>query len=180
MRSCGKTSYRLVNRGPGYMSVVSEILIKLQQFSFKELDLKMSSVKWWSFSLSLSVLTGTSEKVSYVIPLQNLTSESMSIYCSERCHANMPQCAWIGPESTLCQQRRPDSVPILAHYDVFLGWMGNVTWQPLLKPPMMTSSHGNIFRAAGTLYGELTGHRWIPLTEASNAELWWFLLSAPE
>ena len=28
--------------------------------------------------------------------------------------------------------------------------------------------------------GELTGHRWIPLTKASDAELWCFLWSAPE
>ena len=37
---------------------------------------------------------------------------------------------------------------------------------------MMTSSNGNIFR--------FTGHQWIPLTKASDAELWCFLWSAPE
>ena len=45
---------------------------------------------------------------------------------------------------------------------------------------MMTSSNGDIFRVAGPLCGEFTGHRWIPLTKASNAELWRFLWSAPE
>ena len=30
------------------------------------------------------------------------------------------------------------------------------------------------------LWGESTGHRWIPLTTASDAELWCFLWSAPE
>ena len=44
----------------------------------------------------------------------------------------------------------------------------------------MTSSNGNIFHVTGLLYGELTGHRWIPCTKASNAKLWCFLLSAPE
>ena len=44
---------------------------------------------------------------------------------------------------------------------------------------MMTSSNGNIFRVAGPLWGEFTCHRWIPLTRASDAELWWFLWSAP-
>ena len=29
---------------------------------------------------------------------------------------------------------------------------------------MMTSSNGNIFRVTGPLWGEFTGHRWIPLT----------------
>ena len=45
---------------------------------------------------------------------------------------------------------------------------------------MMTSSNGNIFRVTGPLWGESTGHRWIPLTKASDAELWYFLWSAPE
>ena len=34
----------------------------------------------------------------------------------------------------------------------------------------MTSSHGSIFCVTGLLYGEFTGHRWIPLTKASDAE----------
>ena len=32
----------------------------------------------------------------------------------------------------------------------------------------------------GPFWGESTGHRWIPLTEASDAELWCFLWSSPE
>ena len=44
---------------------------------------------------------------------------------------------------------------------------------------MMTSSNGNIFRVTGHLCGEFTGHRWISLTKASDAELWYFLWSAP-
>ena len=38
----------------------------------------------------------------------------------------------------------------------------------------MTSSNGNIFRVTGHLCGEFTGHRWIPRTKASDAELWYF------
>ena len=37
---------------------------------------------------------------------------------------------------------------------------------------MMTSSNGNIFRVTGPLWGESTGHWWIPLTKANDAELW--------
>ena len=44
---------------------------------------------------------------------------------------------------------------------------------------MMTSSNGNIFHVTGHLCGEFTGHRWIPCTMASGAELWCFLWSAP-
>ena len=43
----------------------------------------------------------------------------------------------------------------------------------------MTSSNGNIFRVTGLLWGESTGDRWIPLTKASDTELWCFLWSAP-
>ena len=43
---------------------------------------------------------------------------------------------------------------------------------------MMTSSNGNVFRLTGPLCGEFTGHWWIPLTKASDSELWCFLWSA--
>ena len=45
---------------------------------------------------------------------------------------------------------------------------------------MMTPSNGDIFRVTGPLCGEFTGHRWIPLTKASDAKLWCFLWSTPE
>ena len=47
-----------------------------------------------------------------------------------------------------------------------------------ITPTMMTSSNGNIFRVTGPLCGELTGHRWILLTKASDAQFWCFLWSA--
>ena len=43
---------------------------------------------------------------------------------------------------------------------------------------MMTSSNENIFRGTGPLCGEFTGHRWIPLTKVSDAELWCFFMYA--
>ena len=42
----------------------------------------------------------------------------------------------------------------------------------------MPSSTGIIFRVTGLLCGKFTGHRWSPLTEAIDAELWCFLWSA--
>ena len=45
---------------------------------------------------------------------------------------------------------------------------------------VMMSSNGNIFRVTGPLCGEFTGHRWIPLTRASDAKLWCFLWYALE
>ena len=44
---------------------------------------------------------------------------------------------------------------------------------------IMTSSNGNIFRVTGPLCGEFTGPRWIPRTKVRDAELWYFLWSAP-
>ena len=52
------------------------------------------------------------------------------------------------------------------------------TWECAIG--MMTSLNGSIFRVTGPLCGEITGHRWIPLTKACNVELWCFLWSAPE
>ena len=37
-----------------------------------------------------------------------------------------------------------------------------------------------IYRITGTLWGESSGHQWIPLTKVSDAELWGFLWLAPE
>ena len=45
---------------------------------------------------------------------------------------------------------------------------------------MLTSSNKNIFRVTGPLWEESTGHRWIPLTKASDAEPWCFLWCAPQ
>ena len=62
-------------------------------------------------------------------------------------------------------------------------WINPEIWYGYMyytNPNTMTSSNGNIFRVTGPLWGEFTGHRWIPLTKASDAELWYFLWSAPE
>ena len=37
---------------------------------------------------------------------------------------------------------------------------------------VMTSSNGNIFCVTGPLFWEFTGHRWIPIPKARDAELW--------
>ena len=45
---------------------------------------------------------------------------------------------------------------------------------------MTSSSNGTFFGVSHPLCGEFTAHRWIPLTKASDAELWYFLWSALE
>ena len=50
----------------------------------------------------------------------------------------------------------------------------DVTWEWNAVPRliyMMTSSNGNIFRVTEPLCGEFISHRWIPRTNASDAEL---------
>ena len=51
-----------------------------------------------------------------------------------------------------------------------------------INPIFMMTHQMETFSAllAGPLCGEFTGYRWIPLTKASDAEFWCFLLSAPE
>ena len=44
---------------------------------------------------------------------------------------------------------------------------------------LITSLNGNIFRATGRLWGEFSGHRWIPTTKASDAELLFCVRSVP-
>ena len=57
----------------------------------------------------------------------------------------------------------------------------HTTWRlEAARLVMIMSSNGNIFRVTGPLCGEFTGPRWIPLTKASDAELWCFLSSVPE
>ena len=59
-----------------------------------------------------------------------------------------------------------------------LNFIPNRIWPAFLRFNqillMMTSSNGNIFRVTGPLCGEFTGHQWIPLTKASDADLWCF------
>ena len=58
------------------------------------------------------------------------------------------------------------------------GW--DATTFSMAHPCIMTSSKGNIFHVTGPLWEDSTSHQWIPLTKASDAELWCFLWSAPE
>ena len=46
----------------------------------------------------------------------------------------------------------------------------------IIRRGLMTSSNEHIFRLTGPLCGEFNGHRWIPLTKASDAELLMFSL----
>ena len=69
------------------------------------------------------------------------------------------------------------------HYQAFFAKYADITTFACLLdgyPFMIASSNGNNFRVTDPLCREFTGHRWIPLTKDSDAELWCFLWSAPE
>ena len=51
------------------------------------------------------------------------------------------------------------------------GWCYQTSVSGLVSIAMVTSWNGNIFRVTGHLYGEFTGHWWIPRTKASDAQV---------
>ena len=98
------------------------------------------------------------------------------------------QLEYIAVDRPRCVLRSPKSVSAYSS-SVICTMVGNYTlkcqrgdmrYWPEIEPHnrMLTSWNGNIFRVTGNLWGELTCHRWIPRTKASDAELWCFLWSA--
>ena len=63
---------------------------------------------------------------------------------------------------------------------ITLGFCKQVRTDPEVEAFTVTLSNGNIFHVTGPLWGESTGHWWIPLTKTSDAKLWCFLWSEPE
>ena len=74
----------------------------------------------------------------------------------------------------------PDLIKVLKK--VTEGWLKNLTTDRAVRSPyknphfLVTSSNKNIFRGTGPMWGESSGHRWIPPTKASGAELLMFSL----
>ena len=71
--------------------------------------------------------------------------------------------------------------PPITHWISFRNWCSNHSDTQLKTVSIYEDViKGNIFRVTGLLCGEFTGDRGIPLTKASDAELWCFRWSAPE
>ena len=79
---------------------------------------------------------------------------------------------------TLCQDFSHWSPKF--HHHSYISWNMQMDLLWFVCSYMMTSSSCKIFRVTGHLCGEFTGHRWIPRTKASDAELWFFLWSTHE
>ena len=104
-------------------------------------------------------------KISVSRPLGDLQSLWYRVLCDLLWKHNTNMYIWF---ITYTQYRQ-----YVRHYCV--PFHGRVYHQ-MLPVFMMTSSNGTIFRVTGPLCGEFTGHRWIPLTKASDAEYWCFSL----
>ena len=131
----------------------SEILSEIRAFSFKKMHLKMSSAKWRPFCLGLNMLIITD-------------------FGSMRCLN--PYIQSDNSSSSWCYLLY--LYPTLNKIYLILSYL--ILYSPMFL--MMTSPNGTIFHVTGPLCGEFTGHRWIPLTKASDAELSCFLWSVPE
>ena len=69
-------------------------------------------------------------------------------------------------------------LPFWHYYLKFLTWALNFTHQIFSLLLLYYTAHDDviyIFRVTAPLWGESPSHRWIPLTGASDAELWRFL-----
>ena len=110
--------------------------------------------QFWLFALNTSVCTNTEHQGNRYPAARNSASP---------------------PETFTQQLNTPGTVTISRVIKfIFERWYLVVSFQPWHS--MITSSNGSIFRVTGPLWEESTGHRWIPLTKASNAELWFFSL----
>ena len=90
-------------------------------------------------------------------------------------HQSDPSSCIVGPECLIGDNKKAPSVRC-----IFPVAKASRSFEPQSKYFMVTSSNGYIFHVTGPLWGESTGHRWIPLAKTSDAELWCFLWSAPK
>ena len=166
----------------------SEILLKIPKFSFKKIHLKISCAKWrpqcvnilnlsqicllmpacWQIHCFMCICF-----MCFTIPVYLSCIFIITLFLVFRCcycSWNNWWCAFI-TDLLSCIQQWLWMAECCDEF--FINFGKNVF-------VMMTWTNGNIFHITGPLWGEFTGHRWIPLTKASNAELWCLLLSAPE
>ena len=133
-----------------------------------------SPVRFWYRWIDLSVLIKKTPHIQVVLlmfsfeyPSRNLSYSFYSLhkFCRSWVHIWLPV-PWYGTLLTRSHIHCTMQYTVGSHGTMYLN--------------MMTSSNGNIFRVTGHLCKEFTGHRWIPRTNASDAELWCFLWSGAE
>ena len=70
----------------------------------------------------------------------------------------------------------PGNPYLYLYQPIIQGWCQPIAGQV----SMMMLSIENFFHITGPLCGKFTSQRWIPLTKASDVELWCFIWSVPE
>ena len=154
--SLGYLHWHRDNRCPGADEVPLKDMSKRDEYQTTTKTQKSKNRK----HIPLGVLCATA----------TLTSHAILWY---QVHENV---ANIGPASS-------GNITYNKHYDNTIVWRTTMFQYALCLCycyPMITSSNGDIFGITGHLCGEFAGHRWIPHTKASDAELWCVLWSAPE
>ena len=103
------------------------------------------------------------KKWKYILFLMIISVRQMlNVGCHHNKGSDNIQCVY------LCGANMP-VLPVVLLMSHAIWWC---FWHP--EQCMMTSSNGNIFRVAGPLYAEFTGHLWNPRTKVSGAGLWCF------
>ena len=110
---------------------------------------------------------------SDVLCIKLITNGSLNVLLSVRCRADNTSAGDIA-------RMKKNDISLLVQYDCRRIMLHDGYWFGR-DIEMMTSSNGNVFHITGLCEGNaLATHRWIPLTKASDAELWYFIWSAPE
>ena len=132
-------------------------------------------VSWWrlqmeTFSALLAICAGNSP-VTGEFPAKRPVTQSFDVFSDIRLNKRLSK------QSCGCHSGITSWSPWPGFQTAPIKYFHYVSFITLY---MMTSSNRNIFRVTGPLWGESIGHRWIPLTGASDAGLWRFLWPAPQ
>ena len=146
------------------------------------MHLKMSSGKWRPFCLGLNVWKELSTRVNRTHWLKMYQGIIYQKWRMKTKQSLAVVLAWVTNISCI------DSSPLryryreVGNHDFWMMFLQIIIKLNtlLVHLYMMASSNGNNFRVAVLVCREFNGHRWIPHTKASDAELWCFLWSVSE
>ena len=118
----------------------------------------------------------TSHTINYSTVYSGADKKTAKIRVTGLCAGNSP----VTGEFPAQRASNAENVSIWWRHHGMVGADCNVACNATSSVIMMASSNRNFFGVTDLLWGESTGHRWIPLTKAIDAELWCFLGSTPE
>ena len=143
----------------------SKTSIEIRTFSFKKMHMKMSSVKWRPFCFGLNVLMCDNRPIWYHNTSRHHADLTMTIMWHVTCTSGY------NPETNAMFKKCQEVVSVF-FFSQRYHWIYQAFHDDVIK--------WKHFHVTGLLWRKYTGHRWIPITKASNAELWRFLWSVLE